>query len=128
MQVSKTLLGRQVFVDWPYLRKATVMKVENREVIVSLDTGLTKMKEAEEVNNWENTVEAVLGVMRRRKAVDVDDCKILVTVKPIEGWMRTGRGTVEERFGDDEIWPLQVGVLSALLRQTEISHLLDQYI
>lgn len=84
------------------------MKVENREVAVTLDTGVMKMKDGEEISAWESAVESVLGVMRRRKAVDVDDCKILVTVKPIEGWMRTGRGTVEERFGDDEIWPLQV--------------------
>lgn len=97
-----TLVGRIAYVDWPSLCKAR---------IVHVDIGTSDSRMGYE--DWKSHVDAITNDLRGRKGIEVGRIDVLVTVKKIIGTLREGLDNIIEKYGSEEIFPLQV--LSFLL-------------
>lgn len=105
-KVADSLLGKMVYIEWPYLRRAKVVQVESKEELYT-EEGLSRKTE-EEMQRFGSDVIDTRHALMVKRGVDVVDGSILLTVRQVIGWLKKRDCTIAERLGDKEMWPLQV--------------------
>ena len=116
------LIGRVVFVDWPSLHRARVVRIEDRRCITETKVNYSDepsykaltcqahhvSKQTLTSQEWSNKVQQTARLLREKKGIEVGLVEVLVTVKKINGALRLGLDHFVERYGGNETYPLQV--------------------
>ncbi|GLI61583.1 hypothetical protein VaNZ11_003999 [Volvox africanus] len=110
------LLGSRVYVNWPYLQEARVVRVSDRSSQVSYDSkGAVKVQcwQMQETQDWAKDAAHLASTYLTRCGMDVGKVDLVVGVKVCLGYIRHGDGTIEKTYSKHEVQvPLQ-----AVIRQ-----------
>ena len=122
LSCPELLIGRVVFVDWPSLQRARVVRIEDRRCITETKVNYSDepsykaqtcqahhvFKQTLNSQEWSNKVQQTTRLLREKKGIEVGLVEVLVTVKKINGALRLGLDHFVERYGGHETYPLQV--------------------
>ncbi|GIL88258.1 hypothetical protein Vretimale_14135 [Volvox reticuliferus] len=110
------LLGSRVYINWPYLQEARVVRVSDRSSQVSYDSkGAVKVQcwQMQETQRWDKDAAHLASTFLMRCGMDVGKVDLVIGVKVCLGYIRHGDGTIEKTYSKDEVQvPLQ-----AVIRQ-----------
>ena len=106
MQQASQLVGKRVWVEWPYLREAEVVSVTDGRTRVTADSTVTLMpalrdSHARECNFHQ---QKQLGT----RGVDTFDVTVLVNLRAFTGMRRMDDGSIRKTFEGDLTVPAQL--------------------
>lgn len=96
-----------VYINWPYLRRGRIISIETETSVITSKHGIVERDE-DSKGSWEKLLSETLSNLRKKMAIQLEECSILVRVCPLEGWIQQGLDAVSERFGEEQVTPLQV--------------------
>ncbi|ORZ37096.1 XRN 5'-3' exonuclease N-terminus-domain-containing protein [Catenaria anguillulae PL171] len=114
--VAKRVLGKPIFVDWPFLVEGLVEKVADWEEVYEKGTPKSAKSWASSDNDqlvWAARGRNLVQWRSRRFGVVMDDVSLMVGVRVIKGMERTLDGRTQRLYEDEVIWyPWQLVVES----------------
>jgi len=111
----EALIGRIVYVDWPSLHRARIVRVDECPSANSAYDPSPRLLSVKgqfpqrplSVAEWTSKVEEISHRNFQKKGIDIGRVQVLVTVKKIIGSLRHGLDHLVERHGPEEVFPLQ---------------------
>ena len=106
MQRTSQLIGKRVWVEWPYLREAEVVSVTDGRSRVTADSTVTLMPALKDshVRECRFLQQKQLGT----RGVDTFDVSVLVIVRAFTGMRRMDDGSIRKTFDSDLTVPAQL--------------------
>ena len=106
MKYAAQLVGKRVWVEWPYLREAEVISVTDGRSRVTVDSTVTLMPALMDshVRECRYLQQKQLGT----RGVDSYDVTVLVTVRAFTGMRRQDDGSIRKMFDVDLTVPAQL--------------------
>ena len=94
------LLGRRVFISWPYLKESVVVAVSDKsEKIVGKGAGRQSHSSAE----WGAEAQRAANALMQTKGVDVGQTAVQLHCRQCEGLVRHPDGSLQKRFGKTDV-------------------------
>jgi 5'-3' exoribonuclease 1 len=104
--VAGVILGERCYIEWPFLKEAEVTGVS--DVMATVRSKGVSSHSDKERTDW--AVGA--SIMKNeflKKGIDIDECRLVLHMRPLEGLSVQPDGTIEKRFSTKELrFPLQV--------------------
>ena len=94
------LLGRRVFISWPYLKESVVVAVSDKsEKIVGKGAGRQSHSSAE----WGAEAQRAANALMQTKGVDVGQTAVQLHCRQVRGPRRHPDGSLQKRFGKTDV-------------------------
>lgn len=110
--VSRQLLNRPVYINWPYLREAKVVAITDELCSYEMKGNALSTIPHQNVDQWQREANGFKRTFSR-KGVKIGQVPILVHLAPLKGMKRTPEGALVKEYGEDHVTlPLQTLVES----------------
>eukprot|EP01102_Stenamoeba_stenopodia_P006731 TRINITY_DN1874_c0_g1_i1.p1 TRINITY_DN1874_c0_g1~~TRINITY_DN1874_c0_g1_i1.p1 ORF type:complete len:1506 (-),score=344.16 TRINITY_DN1874_c0_g1_i1:134-4651(-) len=103
------LLGKQVFVEWPYHREATVVGVSCAKGKVT--SVVTTLYDETDRLTWDKEIKLQDDAFLHKKGIALGEIRFLLHIRPIEGMTQSNDGSIHKKYSVvEQAYPLQVAV------------------
>lgn len=103
-ELAKTKLGQRVFVGYPFLQEAFVVRVSDEMFDYTLPEGSPHVaanpRPAPEIDQWKKKADRIEGVYSKRLATIIGPVEAMVHVQMLKGLIKTGEGATMKEFAD----------------------------
>lgn len=104
-EAAKALIGRKVFVGYPFLLEAKVVRVSDEMFNYQLpESGngpaVTIPHGPQEINAWHRKAERIEGLYSKRLGIVIGQVETLVHVEILKGLQKTDEGATIKYYGD----------------------------